>query len=165
MLSDAVTNLPHFTFAFIKPDAIDRGLTLQIIDMIKQRGFKFELLWVRPATESLLRHHYRHHAGKDFFEPMIAAMRDREVICLVLTLGAVEDAPSALRLLVGTVQDPAPGTIRAQFGADGWRNLIHASDSVFSAREEAEAWSNDPEIASFKGNSTNAGPSWPELCS
>ena len=47
-----------------------------------------------------------------------------------------EDVISKLRAMVGKTRGAEAGTIRGDFGSDGYRNLIHASDSIENAEIE-----------------------------
>lgn len=123
------------TFLMIKPEGVERGLVGEIISRFERRGFKIVALKLTKLSKELAEKHYAEHRGKDFFEPLVAHITSGPVVPFVVE---GEDAVRVAREMAGTT-DPkkaAPGTIRADFGIDIQRNVIHAADSPATAKRE-----------------------------
>lgn len=133
------------SLVLIKPDGVARGLTGEILRRIEQKGYQVVgLRMLNPSSEQLAAH-YAEHAGKPFYEPLIAFMSSGPVVAIKIEGDRVIEG---FRVLAGTT-DPttaAPGTIRGDLGRD-WgekvqKNLVHGSDSVESAAREIDIWFN-----------------------
>jgi nucleoside-diphosphate kinase len=136
------------TFAYLKPNSIQRGLVGEIIRRIEEKGFKIVALKMLRISESRARELYREHAGKEFYEPLLAFVQSGPVVAMILE---GEDAVKRLRVLVGKT-DPTeayPGSIRGSFGVSVRKNLIHASDSVENAEREARIFFDESEINDY----------------
>ncbi|HNU22799.1 nucleoside diphosphate kinase [Mesotoga sp. Brook.08.YT.4.2.5.1] len=136
------------TFAYLKPNAIQRGLVGEIIRRIEEKGLKILALKMLMISESKARELYREHAGKDFYEPLLGFIQSGPVVAIVLE---GEDAVQRLRILIGKT-DPVqadPGSIRGRFGVSVRKNLIHASDSIESAIRETNIFFDKTEILDY----------------
>lgn len=123
------------TFLMIKPEGVERGLVGEIISRFERQGFKIVALKLTRLSRELAERLYAEHRGKDFFEPLVSYITSGPVVPFVIE---GEDAIRVAREMVGAT-DPkkaAPGTIRADFGIDVQRNVIHAADSPETARRE-----------------------------
>ncbi len=131
------------TLVLVKPDGVSRGLTGEILRRFEAKGYVITGLRLVHADRALLTEHYLEHAGKPFFEPLVEFMESGPIVAVRLS---GERVIAGVRSLTGAT-DPtsaAPGTIRGDFGRD-WgaavqQNLVHASDSVESARRELDLW-------------------------
>jgi len=111
----------EYTFVIIKPDAIERRLVGKIIGKLEALG---ELIWIGTRNKGCewVKQHY---AGNPHLtEEMIDFMSDW-LIGIVLS---GDDIVARVRQIVGSAVNPEPGTIRFDYGAKGFRNLIHAAD-------------------------------------
>ncbi|MCK4303205.1 MAG: nucleoside-diphosphate kinase [Candidatus Eisenbacteria sp.] len=123
------------TFTMIKPDSVERGETGRILARMETAGLVIKRLKMLHLSPEEARQFYHMHAGKPFFEHLVAYISAGPVCAVVLEK---EDAIRELRALVGAT-DPAEadeGTIRREFGLDNRRNAVHASDAPETAREE-----------------------------
>ena len=123
----------------LKPDAVHRNLVGEIIGRIEEKGYKMVNCKFMKATEDLLRKHYEDLSKKPFFPGLVGYMASGPVVPMVFQgLNAV----SALRSMLGATnpKDSDPGTLRGDFCIDVGRNIIHASDSVESAKKEIGLW-------------------------
>jgi nucleoside-diphosphate kinase len=127
------------TFVIIKPDAVQRGLIGEIVARFERRGLKIVGMKFMQVSEELARKHYAAHEGKPFFNGLIQYIISAPVVALVLegtnsiavvrkTLGATKPAEAEL------------GSIRADFGLEIGRNLVHGSDGPESAASEIALW-------------------------
>lgn len=134
------------TFIIIKPDAVQRGLVGEIIHRFERRGLKIVSLRMKQVDEELARRHYAEHEGKPFFNGLISYITSAPVVAMVVEgTGAV----AAVRQMVGATKpgEAAPGTIRADYGLEIGRNLVHASDQLETAQREIELWFGDDQVS------------------
>ena len=98
---------------------------------------------------ALLREHYSHLADKPFF-PTIAEFMSRTPV-LALCLEGLE-AVEVCRKLCGVTNSrkAEPGTIRGDLGMSMQANLVHASDSVQTARAEVARFFKDGELFDYE---------------
>lgn len=123
------------TYLMIKPDGVLRGLIGEIITRFEKKGLKIvglKMLKIPPETAEK---HYGEHKGKPFFAPLVEYITSGPVVAM-----AVEgkDVIATAREMMGATNPlkAAPGTIRATYGMDVGRNIIHGSDSAASAERE-----------------------------
>ncbi len=127
------------TFIILKPDAVQRGLIGEIIGRFERRGLKLIAMKMVQVSEDLARKHYAVHAERPFFKGLINYITSAPVVALVLEgTGAI----AVVRNTVGATKpaEAAPGTIRADFGLEIGRNLVHASDGPETAAAEIDLW-------------------------
>ena len=127
------------TFIIIKPDAVQRGLIGEIVARFERRGLKITGMKFMQVSEELARKHYAVHEGKPFFEGLIQYIVSAPVVAMVLE---GTNAIAVARKTIGaTKPDEAdPGTIRADFGLEIGRNLVHGSDGPDTAASEIALW-------------------------
>ncbi|HLG50467.1 MAG TPA: nucleoside-diphosphate kinase [Chloroflexota bacterium] len=137
------------TFVAIKPDGVQRGLIGTILGRFEQRGFRVVALKMLTVSRELAEKHYAVHRGKFFYEDLVNYISSGPVVAMVLE--GVE-AIKTVRLMIGATRpyEAAPGTIRGDYALTGLRNLVHASDSPETAREEISLWFTPEEIQSYQ---------------
>jgi len=123
------------TLVIIKPDAVQRGLIGEIISRLERRGLKLVGMKFMAISENLARRHYAVHEGKPFFEGLIRYITSAPVVVMVW------QGPEAIAIVRRTMgstnpQEANPGTLRADYGLDIERNLIHGSDGPETAAAE-----------------------------
>ncbi len=130
------------TFIILKPDAVQRGLVGEVIKRFEQRGLKLVAMRMLQVSNELASEHYAVHEGKPFYEGLISYITKSPVVTMVLE---GTNAIAVVRSTVGATSpaDAAPGTIRADFGLEIGRNLIHASDGPDTAQSEMALWFGD----------------------
>ncbi len=136
------------TLIILKPDAVARGLTGEILRRFELRGLKIVGMKFMQVSRELAEKHYEVHKGKGFFEGLVGYITMGPVVVAVLE-GA--NAVEASRVTIGKTkpnESPA-GTIRADFALDISRNLIHGSDSVDNAKIEIANFFTDAELVSW----------------
>jgi nucleoside-diphosphate kinase len=119
----------------IKPDGVKRGLVGKIISRFEEAGFKLIATKMIRLTGSILDEWYAHHRQKPFFPSLVSFMKETPVLAMIW-IG--ENVIGRAREICGAT-DPAkaaPGTIRADFGTEIQRNIIHVSDSAEAAQKE-----------------------------
>ncbi len=123
------------TLAIIKPDAVSRQLTGDIIKRYELQGFNVLAMKKIQITKSQAEGFYYVHKHRPFFESLASFMAGGPMVVLVLE---GEDAIKRHRDLMGSTnpKDAAKGTIRKEFGTDIEHNVVHGSDSRESAQFE-----------------------------
>jgi nucleoside-diphosphate kinase len=114
-----------------------------VLARIEAKGYRLVALDLRLPDAGLLSEHYAEHAGKPFYEPLLAFMSSGPVAAVVVEGNRVIEG---FRSLAGATEPTAaaPGTIRGDLGRD-WglavtQNIVHGSDSVESAAREIALW-------------------------
>ncbi len=136
------------TLVFLKPDAVQRGLIGSIFTRFERRGLKLSGMKLMRVSEVLARRHYTEHEGKPFYEGLVQFVTSSPIVAMVWE---GKDAVQVARDTIGAT-DPAkavPGTIRADFGMDLGRNLVHGSDSLQSAEREVGLFFSPNELVEY----------------
>jgi nucleoside-diphosphate kinase len=123
------------TLAIIKPDAVGRGLTGEILKRIYEANFRIIAIKSLRLTKVEAEGFYAVHRGKPFFAPLTDFMSSGKVVVLVLE---AENAIARWRDVMGAT-DPAKaasGTIRREFGTSIQNNCTHGSDAPETAAFE-----------------------------
>jgi len=123
------------TLAIIKPDAVGRGLTGEILKRIHEANFRIIATKSLRVTKVEAEGFYAVHRGKPFFAPLTDFMSSGKIVVLVLE---AENAIARWRDVMGAT-DPAKaasGTIRREFGTSIQNNCTHGSDAPETAAFE-----------------------------
>jgi len=123
------------TFSIIKPDAVSKGATGDILAMLQHAGFTILGMKMLEITKAQAEGFYAVHARRPFFKSLTDFMSSGPMVVLALEK---ENAIADLRKLMGTT-DPAKadaGTIRKKHAASIEANAIHGSDAEDTARFE-----------------------------
>ncbi len=127
------------TFVIIKPDGVQRGLIGEIVGRFEKRGLKIAAMRFLQVSDELARKHYAVHEGKPFYAGLIEYIVSGPVVALVLE---GTNAITVVRKMLGATK-PAEaelGSIRADFGMEIGRNLVHGSDGPDTAASEIALW-------------------------
>ncbi len=137
------------TFVMIKPDAVQRGLTGEIISRFEKKGIKLVAMKMISVDTKLAEKHYGIHRGKSFFEPTVKYIISSPVVAMVLE---GENVINMVRGMMGETdpQKAALGTIRGDFGQFIGRNIVHGSDGPDTAKFEINLWFKTEEISKYK---------------
>jgi len=137
------------TLVIIKPDAVQRGLIGQIIARFERRGLKIAGMKLIQIDEALANRHYAVHKGKPFFDGLIRYITSAPVVVMVLE---GNNAIQVVRNTMGATNpiDANPGTIRADFGLEIGRNLVHGSDAPETAATEVALYFSEDELVCWK---------------
>jgi nucleoside-diphosphate kinase len=124
------------TFVICKPDAVERGLTGEIIRRFEAKGLKVVAAELRTIDEATAKKHYAEHDGKPFFGDLVSFITRSPAMLLVLE--GPEETFKVVRTMMGVTnpRDAAPGTIWGDYGTIMTENLVHGSDSPESAERE-----------------------------
>jgi len=123
------------TLVIIKPDAVSRNLTGEILQRIEGSGLRICALKMIRLTRTQAEQFYAIHQARPFYHSLCAYMSSGPVTVGVLEGG---QAITRWRELMGAT-DPlkaAPGSIRKDLGVDVERNSVHGSDALETAAVE-----------------------------
>ena len=137
------------TFAMLKPDAVKRRLTGEILTRFEKRGLKVIAAKTLMISDDLAKTHYGEHSDKPFFNDLISYITSGPVFAMVLE---GDDVISLVRKMVGATnpKEADVGTIRGDYGIDTGRNIIHASDSEESAQREIYLFFDESEFCDYE---------------
>ena len=123
------------TLAIIKPDAVGRGLSGEILARIHKAGFQIVAIKSLRLTKAEAEGFYAVHRARPFFKDLTEFMSSGKVIVIALE---AEGAIARWRDTMGAT-DPAkatPGTIRHDLGESIQNNCTHGSDAPDTAAFE-----------------------------
>jgi nucleoside-diphosphate kinase len=137
------------TLVIIKPDGVQRQLIGPIVTRLERRGLKIVAMKLMQVSQDLARKHYAVHEGKPFYEPLIDYITSAPVVVMVV------EGPHGIEVTRNTMGatnpvSAAPGTIRADYGLEIGRNLVHGSDGPETAAAEIALWFDQGEIVSYQ---------------
>ncbi|WP_020493533.1 nucleoside-diphosphate kinase [Salinispora mooreana] len=127
------------TLVLIKPDAVRRGLVGEIVSRFESKGLRLDALVQRTLDADFADQHYAEHVNKPFYPPLKTFMTSGPLVALVLSGDQVIEV---VRGMIGVTDGrrAAAGTIRGDLSLSNRENLVHASDSVDSAKREIGLW-------------------------
>ena len=136
------------TLVLVKPDGVQRGLVGQVLNRLERRGLKLIGLKLMKMDQTLANQHYAEHVEKPFFPGL------RDFITSGPLVAAAFEGENAVQLVRNTMGatnplDATPGSIRADFGVDLGRNVIHGSDSPESGERELALFFESTELVSW----------------
>ena len=126
------------TVGLIKPDGVPK--MGEILERVNEEGFILTQLKMVQLSQKEAAQFYAEHASQPFFSTLVDYVTKGPVVAFEM-MG--ENAVSRWREVLGPTdsslaRQEAPGSIRAQFGADKTCNACHGSDSAEAATREAE---------------------------
>lgn len=123
------------TFGMIKPDAVAKGQVGDILNIIRDNGFRIVGLKLRKIAAPEAEAFYAVHKERPFYSGLVKFMTEGPVVVLVLER---EDAIAKWREVMGATNpaNAAEGTIRKRFAENIERNAAHGSDAPETAAEE-----------------------------
>jgi nucleoside-diphosphate kinase len=134
------------TLILIKPDAVRRRLSGEILGRIEARGFTVRAGKLVTASRALGEEHYAEHKAKPFFGELVEFITSGPTWALVVE---GEGAIATMRKTIGATSpaDAEPGTIRGDLAVSMPDNLVHGSDSTESAAREVALWFSADDLA------------------
>lgn len=137
------------TLIILKPDAVQRGLTGQILTRFETKGLKLAGMKMIHIDRDLAERHYAPHKGKPFYPGLIDYITRSPVVVLVLEgCNAIAISRKMMGATFGSKAEP--GTIRGDFAVSNTFNLIHGSDSPESAASEIKLYFTDKELLGYE---------------
>ena len=135
------------TFTMLKPDSIEQGNMLPILNMIEAAGFKIIALKYKRMTRDEAEKFYSIHADKPFFNDLVSFMTRGPIVAAALEK---DNAVDAFRTLIGSTDpnEAEEGTIRKKYAKSKGENAVHGSDSDENAEIEISFHFDNEEIFS-----------------
>ncbi|MBT4324315.1 MAG: nucleoside-diphosphate kinase [Cryomorphaceae bacterium] len=135
------------TFTMLKPDSIEQGNMLPILNMIENAGFKIIALKYKKMSKDEAEKFYSIHSDKPFFNDLVSFMTRGPIIAAALEK---ENAVEEFRELIGSTdpQEAMDGTLRKKFAKSKGENAVHGSDSDENASIEIDFHFDSNEIFS-----------------
>lgn len=130
------------TFSFLKPEALRLRIIGEIVSRIEKKGLHLKQLRLHDISPSEAERLYQAHLKKPFFKELVNHVTSGPVILMVIE---GPNAVETVRRLIGPT-DPlvaGPGTIRGDYSTSITANVIHASDTLKSAKREASIFFRD----------------------
>ena len=123
------------TLAIVKPDAVAKNATGDILATIEANGFRILGMKMLHISKDEAKGFYAVHADKPFFDSLTDFMSSGMIVVLALEK---DDAVKAWRDLMGPTNPAkaADGTVRKKWGSSIERNATHGSDAEDTARFE-----------------------------
>ena len=133
------------TFSIIKPDAVSRNLSGEILAMIQASGLKVVGMKMIHMTKEQAQGFYAVHRARPFFDSLTSYMCSGPVVCSVLE---GENAIARYRELMGATNpaNAAEGTLRKKYALSLEANAVHGSDAPETAAFEISYFFNALEL-------------------
>ena len=133
------------TFTMLKPDSIEQGNMLPILNMIEAAGFKIIALKYKRMTRDEAEKFYSIHSDKPFFNDLVSFMTRGPIVAAALEK---DNAVDAFRTLIGSTDpnEAEEGTIRKKYAKSKGENAVHGSDSDENAEIEISFHFDNQEI-------------------
>jgi nucleoside-diphosphate kinase len=123
------------TLSIIKPDAVAKNATGDIIHTLLQNNFRIIGMKMLHINKHQAEGFYAVHVHRPFFESLTNFMSSGPIVVIALEK---EDAIADYRKLMGAT-DPAKadaGTLRKKWASNIEHNAVHGSDAEDTARFE-----------------------------
>lgn len=142
------------TLIIIKPDAVQRGLTGEILRRFEARGLRIIGMKFMQVSEELAKKHYAEHEGKPFFEGLVSYITSSPVVVMAME---GTNAIAASRKTIGSTKpfEAEAGTIRGDFALEVGRNLVHGSASPEEGMNEVANFFSDVELVAGWSRNTD----------
>jgi nucleoside-diphosphate kinase len=133
------------TFSIIKPDAVGKNVTGEIISRFEKNGLQVVASKMLHLSREQAQGFYAVHKERPFYKDLVEFMISGPVVVQVLE---GENAISKNRELMGATNpaEAAPGTIRADFATTVDENAVHGSDAPETAAVEIKYFFSDDEL-------------------
>ena len=137
--------MPQRTLCLIKPDAVERNLSGEILAMIQSAGLKVKAMKMARLSSQDAGQFYAVHKERPFYGELCEYMSSGPIVAVALE---GEDAVAIYRKLMGATNpaDAANGTIRKKYALSLQANSVHGSDSVENAAIELAFFFNSLEM-------------------
>jgi len=119
------------TLILVKPDAIARGLSGDIVTRFEQRGFGPRAAPLFRVDQAPAQQHDAEHVEKTFFGELV------DFITSSATLASVLEREGAITT---SLADADPGSLCGSYALALPNNLVRGSDSPESAEREIAHW-------------------------
>ena len=131
----------------LKPDSIEQGNMLPILNMIEAAGFKIIALKYKRMTRNEAEKFYSIHSDKSLFNDLVNFITRGPIVAAALEK---DNAVDNFRNLIGSTDpnEAKEGTIRKKYAKSKGENAVHGSDSDENAEIEISFHFDNEEIFS-----------------
>ena len=138
------------TLAIVKPDAVARGKTGNIIAHLEAEGFVVRAARMTRLARAEAEAFYEVHRERPFYGSLVEFMTSGPCVPMALER---DEAVSHLRMVIGATDpaEAATGTVRKLYAESKERNAIHASDSPENAVREVGFFFPESELRRLSG--------------
>ena len=136
------------TLIIIKPDAVQRGLSGEILRRFEARGLRIIGMKFMQVSRELAEKHYDVHRERPFFGKLVNYITSAPVIVIALE---GPNAVAAARKTIGATRphEAEAGTIRGDLALTVDYNLVHGSDSVENGQIEVANFFDESELINW----------------
>ena len=140
----------NITFTMIKPTAVAKGYTGNILAHITNAGFRIKAMKMLRLSKADAMAFYAVHKERPFYGELTDFMSSGPVVAAILEK---DNAFEEYRKLIGATNpvDAAEGTIRKLYATDIQENAVHGSDSDENAELESNFFFSAKERFTEKG--------------
>ena len=137
------------TLVLLKPDAVARRLSGEILRRFETRGLKLIGLKLLQVTSEMSRQHYAEHVSKPFYPQLEQFITSGPIVAIALE---GPEAITVVRTMMGPTngRQAAPGTIRGDLGMSRQMNLVHGSDGPEAAVRELAIYFQPQELIGWE---------------
>jgi len=133
----------------LKPEALMRSLVGELLSRLERKGLKIvglKLLKLSPEVAGEL---YEAHRGKPFYDSLIEHITSGPIVAMVVE--GLNVVP-VVRGMIGATNplEASPGTIRGDLALITRKNVIHAADSLESAKREMRIFFSEEELVEYE---------------
>ncbi len=123
------------TLIIVKPDAVEKGATGEILAMFQKEGLRVSAMRMTQLSKTEAEGFYHVHRERPFFGSLTDFMTSGPIVPVVLE---GDNAIKRARTLMGATnpEEANEGTIRKRFATNVEKNAVHGSDSPESACTE-----------------------------
>lgn len=134
------------TLSIIKPDGVSRNLIGEVVKRLEENGMNIIAMKMVLMTKKQAEGFYAVHSERPFFNSVTDFMSSGPAVVMVLE---GEGIIARYRNLMGATNpaEAEKGSIRAEFGTDIEKNVVHGSDSPKTAAFEIGYFFNRFEFA------------------
>ena len=125
------------TLSIIKPDAVERNLEGNIVDIFTKSGLKIIKKKKIHISKDEASSFYEVHQSKHFFNDLCNYLSSGPIVVMILE---GNNAVKVNRKLMGATnpKEAEEKTIRKLYGISIDKNSVHGSDSIDNAKKEIE---------------------------
>lgn len=137
------------TLILLKPDCVQRNLIGEVIWRFEKKGLTILGMKMLQLDDALINEHYGFLSDKPFYPSIVTYMKSSPIIAMAIRWA---NAVKTIRTMSGATNpvDALPGTIRGDFALSIDGNIMHASDSIDTAKEELARFFKSDEIFNYE---------------
>ena len=137
------------TLVLLKPDCVERRMIGRVLSRFEDKGMNLVAMKLMQVTPELAKRHYAEHVQKGWYPELEGFITASPIVAMIVE---GPDAVRVVREMVGATNGlkANPGTIRGDYGSSQQMNLVHASDSLDSAKREMDIFFAPAEIHAYE---------------